>query len=82
MVAQVGYLVAEQWRGWVTPCAVCTVHEETRSASFWLSLKTNVDGFLVVWYQKHSDGFLQFDLKISGNGFLRFALKTGGVFLG
>jgi hypothetical protein len=49
---------------------------------FWLSLKTNVDGFLVVWYQKHSDGFLQFDLKISGNGFLRFALKTGGVFLG
>jgi hypothetical protein len=49
---------------------------------FWLSLKTNVDGFSVVWYQKHSDGFLQFDLKISGNGFLRFALKTGGGFLG
>jgi hypothetical protein len=46
----------------VTSCAVCTMHVETRSASFlvepqnqgrvsWLSLKIKVDGFLV-WASK------------------------------
>jgi hypothetical protein len=34
MVAQVGYLVAGQLRGWVAPCVVCTWHVETRSACF------------------------------------------------
>jgi hypothetical protein len=34
MVAQVGYSVAERWRGWVAPCAVYTWHVETRSAGF------------------------------------------------
>jgi hypothetical protein len=34
MVAQVGYSVAERSRGRVAPCAVCTVHVETRSAGF------------------------------------------------
>jgi hypothetical protein len=34
MVAQVGYSVAEQSRGRVAPCAVCTWHVETRSAGF------------------------------------------------
>jgi hypothetical protein len=34
MVAQVGYSVAERSGGRVTPCAVCTVHVETRSVSF------------------------------------------------
>jgi hypothetical protein len=34
MVAQVEYSVARQSRGWVTSCAVCTVHVETRSAGF------------------------------------------------
>jgi hypothetical protein len=34
MVVQVGYSVAGQSRGRVTPCAVCTVHMETRSVSF------------------------------------------------
>jgi hypothetical protein len=34
MVAQVKYSVAERSRGWVAPCAVCTVHVETRSAGF------------------------------------------------
>jgi hypothetical protein len=29
----------------------------------WLSLKTNVDGLLVVWPQNHWDGFLWFGLK-------------------
>jgi hypothetical protein len=34
MVAKVGYSVARRLGGWVTPCAVCTVHVEKRSASF------------------------------------------------
>jgi hypothetical protein len=34
MVTQVGYSVAGRSRGWVTSCAVCTVHMETKSASF------------------------------------------------
>jgi hypothetical protein len=34
MVAQVGYSVASRSRGRVAPCAVCTWHVETRSASF------------------------------------------------
>jgi hypothetical protein len=34
MVAQVGYSVAGRSRDRVTPCAVCTVHVETRSAGF------------------------------------------------
>jgi hypothetical protein len=34
MVVQVGYSVARQSRGRVAPCAVCTVHVETRSVSF------------------------------------------------
>jgi hypothetical protein len=34
MVAQVGYSVVRRLRGRVAPCAVCTVHMETRSAGF------------------------------------------------
>jgi hypothetical protein len=34
MVAQVGYSVARRSRGCVMPCAVCTVHVETRSTGF------------------------------------------------
>jgi hypothetical protein len=34
MVAQVGYSVVGRSGGQVTLCAVCTVHVETRSASF------------------------------------------------
>jgi hypothetical protein len=44
----------------------------------WLSLKTKVDGLLVVWPQNHSDGFHRFGLKTGGDGFLQFGLKTGG----
>jgi hypothetical protein len=47
-----------------------------------LGLKTDGDGLLVVWPQKHSGGFLQFSLKTGGNGFSRFGLKTGDRFLG
>jgi hypothetical protein len=34
MVTQVGYSVAGQSRDQVMPCAICTVHKDTRSASF------------------------------------------------
>jgi hypothetical protein len=34
MVAQVGYSVVGRSRGRMTPCAVCTVHVETRSVGF------------------------------------------------
>jgi hypothetical protein len=59
-----------------------------------LSLKTKLNGLLVVWPQNHWyslsvlwpqnqwGGFLQFCLKIGGNGFSRFSLKTDGGFLG
>jgi hypothetical protein len=46
--------------------AVCTVHEETRSAGF------------LVEPQKHWDDFLQFGIKIGGDSFLWFGLKIGG----
>jgi hypothetical protein len=57
--AQVGYSVAGRSGGWVTPCTVCTVHKEMRSASFlvepqnqgrWfsdLALKTNSSGLVI-----------------------------------
>jgi hypothetical protein len=44
MVAQVGYSVAGRLADRITLCAICTVHEEMRSAVSWLSLKTKVDG--------------------------------------
>jgi hypothetical protein len=34
MVAQVGYSVVGRSRAQVAPCAICTVHVETRSADF------------------------------------------------
>jgi hypothetical protein len=34
MVSQVRYLVAGRSEGRVTPCAVCTIHVEMRSAGF------------------------------------------------
>jgi hypothetical protein len=45
---------------------------------YWLSLKTKVDGFSVIWAQKHRDNFSQFDIKTGGDGFFRFGLKIGG----
>jgi hypothetical protein len=43
--AKIGYLVVERSRGQVTLFAVYTLHEEMRSMSFLVSLKTKVDGF-------------------------------------
>jgi hypothetical protein len=90
MVAQVGYSVAKRSRGQVTPCAICTMHEETSSAGFFVEPQNQgrrfVSGlaskplgrFLQVWPQTGSDGFSRFGLKTGGDGFDRFGLKTGG----
>jgi hypothetical protein len=66
MAAHVGYSVGGLSRGGVTPCVVCTVHVEMRSASF------------LVEPQNHWDSFLRFYIKIGGDGFSRFGLKTSG----
>jgi hypothetical protein len=56
--------------GTALPCAVFIVHKEMRNTSFWLSLKTKVDGLSVVCLQNHGDDFSRFGLKTGGSGFL------------
>jgi hypothetical protein len=56
--------------GTALPCAVFIVHKEMRSTSFWLSLKTKVDGLSVVCLQNHGDDFSRFGLKTGGLCFL------------
>jgi hypothetical protein len=70
MVAQVGYSVAEQSRGRVAPCAVCTWHVETRSAGFLVEPQNqgqrfesgltskSLGRFLLVWPQNQWRRFL------------------------
>jgi hypothetical protein len=74
MVAQVGYSVARRSGGQVAPCAVCTMHVETRSASFLVEPQNQgrrfvSDGLSMVWPQNHYDSFLWFGLKTGGFGF-------------
>jgi hypothetical protein len=90
MVAHVRYSVARQLRDRVTPCAICTRHEETWSTGFldepqnqgrWFvsGLASKPLGwFLPVWPQNRWRRFLQFGLKTGVDGFSRFCLKTGG----
>jgi hypothetical protein len=74
MVAQVRYSVAERLRGRVAPCAVCTMHVETRSADFLVEPQNPgrrfVSGF--GWF------LIDLGLKTDGDGFHRFGLKKGG----
>jgi hypothetical protein len=68
--AHVGYSMVGQSRGQVTPCVVCTVHEETRSAGFLIEPQNQgrrfVSGldskplgrFLLVWPQNQWRRFL------------------------
>jgi hypothetical protein len=46
MITHVGYSVARRSRGRVMPCAVCTVHVETRSVDFLVELQ-NQGGWFV-----------------------------------
>jgi hypothetical protein len=57
MITHVGYSVVGRSGGQVTPCAVCTVHVEMRSANFlvepqnkgqWFNLKTTVTVFSIL----------------------------------
>jgi hypothetical protein len=58
MVAQVRYSVAGQSRGRVTPCAVWTMHVETRSTSFLVEPQNHGRRFLAVWPQNLLRRFL------------------------
>jgi hypothetical protein len=78
MVAQVGYSVAGRSRGWVTLCAVCTVHVETMSASFLVEAQNHGRWFVSGFASKPLVRFLRFGLKTGGGCFLQFSLKTGG----
>jgi hypothetical protein len=84
---QVGYSVVERLRGRVTPCAICTVHIETKSADFLvdaqnqgrrfsgLDLKTDSSG-LIIWTSKSPRRFLGLTLKTKRGSVYRLRHKT------
>jgi hypothetical protein len=84
------YSVAGRSRGRVAPCAVCTVHVETRSACFLVEPQNHGRRFIndlaskpagwfsPVWPQNRCDGFLRFCLKTSGDGILVEHQNQGG----
>jgi hypothetical protein len=74
--------VAGWLRGRVTLCAVCTVHVETRSASFLIEPQNQGQRFVSGLASKPVATVLRLGLKIGTDGFSRFGLKTGGGFLG
>ncbi len=90
MVAQVRYSVAGRSRGRVAPCAVYTVHVETRSVCFLVEPQNQgrrfvsglaskpLERFSPVWPQNRWRQFLWFGLKICCDGFCWFGLKTNG----
>jgi hypothetical protein len=64
MVTQVEYLVAGRSRGRVAPCAVCTWHVETRSASFLIEPQNQGGGgFPGLGLKTDSSGLVIWDLK-------------------
>jgi hypothetical protein len=90
MVTQVRYSVAERSRGQVAPCAVCTWHVETRSASFLVEPQNQGGGGfpgldlkigssdLVIWASKSPRRFLVLDLKTKWASVCRLRHKTDG----
>jgi hypothetical protein len=46
MITQVGYSLVGRSGGRVTPCAVCTMHEEMRSAGFLVETQNQVQRFV------------------------------------
>jgi hypothetical protein len=66
----------------VTPCAVHTMHEETRSAGFWVEPQTKVDGLSVLWHQNHCVGFPGLGLKTNSYDMVIWASKSLRQFLG
>jgi hypothetical protein len=69
MVAQVEYSVAGRSRGRVCPCAVCTVHVETRSAGFLVQPQNQGRRFVSGLTSKPLRQFLiSLGLKTNGDG--------------
>jgi hypothetical protein len=69
MVAQVGDSVVGRSRGRVAPCAVCTVHVETRSAGFLVEPQNQGRWFVSGLASKPLGGFLiGLGLKTDGDG--------------
>ena len=74
--AQVGYSVDRRSGDRVTPCAVCTVHEETRSAGFLVEPQNQGRRFLIgLGLKTDGGGFWQFGLKTYCDGFPVWATK-------
>jgi hypothetical protein len=94
MVTQVEYSVAGRSRGRVTLCAVCTVHVETRSASFLVEPQNQgrrfVSGlaskplgrFSLIWPQNRWLRFPYLGLKTSSSSLVICASKPPRRFLG
>jgi hypothetical protein len=69
MVAQVEYSMVKRSRGRVAPCAVYTVHVETRSASFLVEPQNQGRRFVSGLASKSLGRFLiGLGLKIDGDG--------------
>jgi hypothetical protein len=69
MVAQVGYSVAGRSTGRVAPCAVCTVHVETRSVDFLVEPQNQGRRFVNGLASKPLGRFLiGLGIKIDGDG--------------
>jgi hypothetical protein len=58
MVAQIEYLVAMRLRDRVSPCAVCTVHVEMRSACFLVDPQNQGQRFVIGFTSKPLGRFL------------------------
>jgi hypothetical protein len=63
----------------VTPCAVCTVHIEMRSTSFFGGALKPLRRFLPVWPQNRWRQFSWFGLKTKGDCFLVWTSKSVAV---
>jgi hypothetical protein len=78
---QVGYSVVEWSRGWVTLCAICTVHEETRSTSFLVWPQNQGLQFVSGLASKPLGRFLGLGLKIGSYSLMIWAPKSPRRFL-
>jgi hypothetical protein len=69
IVAQVGYSVAGRSRGRMSPCAVCTMHVEMRSANFLVEPQNQGRWFVSGLASKPLGWFLiGLDLKTDSDG--------------
>jgi hypothetical protein len=81
MVTQVGYSMAGRSRGRVVPCAICTVHVETRSADFLVEPQNQGRRFISGLTSKSLGRFLiSLGLKTDGHGLSGLTLKPLGRF--